>query len=277
MKTRVVKITLSLWIALSMMGVAWSETITINSDPWCPYNCAVDSGKPGYMIEVAKAILEKAGHTVVYENMPWPRCIDFVQKGKIDAIVGATKNEAAACIFPDEEFGFTNICFFVKKGNTWQYQGLDSLKQLKIGIQAEYEYGAALDEYFAQNKNTPQVQEVNADEPLVLNIRKLLKARIDVIPEDKSAFLYTAMQLGVSDQVSLAGSVPIESKEDFESRKVYIAFAPDKASSQAYARLFSEGMRQMRSSGALAQILAKYGLTDWKTDMDAAKAKLGIQ
>jgi polar amino acid transport system substrate-binding protein len=268
---------LGLLVPLFLVIPALGDTITINSDPWCPYNCAVGSDKPGYMIEVAKAIFEKAGYTIKYENMPWPRCIDFVQKGKIDAIVGATKGEAPECLFPDEEFGFTNICFFVKKGNAWQYNGIESVKQLRIGIQADYEYGATLDEYFAQHKNTPNVQEVSADEPLVLNIRKLLKDRIDAIPEDKSAFLYTAMLLGVSDQVALAGATAIESQDDFESRKVYIAFAPGKPNSQAYAKLFSEGVREMRTSGALAQILAKYGLTDWKTDLNDAKAKLGLK
>ncbi len=277
MKKHLFKMCLSIFAFLFLVGPALCETITISSDPWCPYNCAVGSDKPGYMIEVAKTIFEKAGHTIQYENMPWPRCIDFVQKGKIDAIVGAAKGEAEACVFPDEEFGFTNMCFFVKKGNPWQYQNLESLKSLKVGIQAEYEYGSPLDEYFAQHKNTPQVQEVSADEPLVLNIRKLLKDRIDAIPEDKSAFLYTAMLLGVSDQVVLAGATPIESNEDFESRKVYIAFAPNKPNSQAYAKLFSEGINEMRVSGALAQILAKYGLTDWKSDLNAAKSKLGAQ
>lgn len=277
MNKHLLKIGLTLLAAMLFAGPALGDTITVHSDPWCPYNCEAGSDKTGYMIEVAKAIFEKAGHTIKYENMPWTRCLDFVQKGKIDAIVGAAKGEAPACIFPDEEFGFTNICFFVKKGNPWQYQGLDSLKQLKIGIQAEYEYGATLDEYFAKHKNTPHVQEVSADEPLVLNIRKLLKDRIDTIPEDKSAFLYTAMLLGVADQVALAGPTAIESRDDFESRKVYIAFAPGQPNSQAYAKLFSEGIKEMRASGALAQILAKYGLTDWKPDLTAALSKLGNQ
>jgi polar amino acid transport system substrate-binding protein len=275
MRNHLFKMSLSFCALLLLVAPAFGETITINADPWCPYNCAAGAEKPGYMIEVAKAIFEKAGLTIKYENMPWPRCIDFVQKGKIDAIVGATKGEAEGCVFPDEAFGFTNICFFVKKGSAWQYQNLESLKQVKVGIQAEYEYGATLDEYFAQHKNTPQVQEVSADEPLVLNIRKLLKDRIDAIPEDKSAFLYTAMLLGVSDQVTLAGATPIESEEDFESRKVFIAFAPNNPNAKAYAQLFSEGVKEMRASGALTQILAKYGLTDWKADLDAAKTKLG--
>jgi len=60
---------------------------------------------------------------------------------------------------------------------------------VKVGIMADYEYGAGLDAYFEKNGSTNKVQIIRAEEPLVLNVRKLLKGRIDVISEDKSVFI----------------------------------------------------------------------------------------
>jgi len=79
----------------------------------------------------------------------------------------------------------------------------------------DYEYGSELDEYFEKNKDTKMVQIIKAKEPLVLNIRKLLRKRIGVIPEDKAVFISTANSMGVWDKIEDAGIDPINSKEEF--------------------------------------------------------------
>ncbi len=277
MKKPILRILICLAPLLAAANIAAADTITIASDPWCPYNCAQDAENQGYMIEVLKVILTKAGHQLRYENMPWSRCLDHVQKGKIDAVVGATKGEAEGSVFPDEEFGVAQIVFHVKKGNPWRYNGPESLKKVKIGIQADYEYGPVLDNYIAANQNTPNVQPINSDEPLVLNIRKLLKDRIDMIPEDRAVFGYTAKKMGVADQLETAGKREMLTAEDLESSLVYVAFAPGKASSKVYAKLFTDGIREMRTSGELAKILDTYGLTDWKPDLIEIRTKLGLK
>lgn len=120
--------------------------------------------------------------------------------------LGATKAEVPDFIFPEEEFGYSITAFFVKKGNQWLYTGIPSLEGLKVGILDEYEYGAGLDEYFEKNKDTSEAQIVRRDDPVGLNIKKLLKGRIDAFPEDKLVFLYNAKEHGVLDQVEEAGT-----------------------------------------------------------------------
>ncbi|MBT5829568.1 MAG: hypothetical protein HOH77_05165, partial [Candidatus Latescibacteria bacterium] len=48
---------------------AHADEITLVADTWCPYSCDPSSDQPGILIEVAKIILEQAGHTVVYKEM----------------------------------------------------------------------------------------------------------------------------------------------------------------------------------------------------------------
>ena len=109
-----------------------------------------------------------------------------------------------------------------------------------------------------------------------MNIKKLLKGRIDTIPEDKAVFVNMAHKMGVLDQIEEAGADPILNKDDFESLKIYLAFSPKNPNSKDYAKLLSEGIKEMRSSGELQKILAKYGLNDWKENLKAIEKKLGL-
>jgi len=253
-----------------------ADTITIKSDEWCPFNCEPGSDSPGYMIEVARIIFQKAGHTLIYESMPWSRSIDQTRKGNIDAIPGASKGEVPDFIFPDEEFGASMTYFFVKKGTSWKYKDVSSLAKVRIGVQDDYEYGEGIDEYIEKNKNTTSVQAVKSEDPVSLNLKKLIKGKIDAVPEDKLVFLYNAKKMGVLDQVEEVGVIPTLNMEDFEATKVYIAFSPANPKSVEYAKLLSNGIKEMRASGELQKILDKYGLADWKKELDVLRNGLGL-
>lgn len=253
-----------------------ADTITVKADAWCPFNCEPGSDDPGYMIEVARIIFQKAGHELVYGNMPWSRSIDHARKGKIDAIPGASKGEVPDFVFPEEEFGASMTYFFVRKGSAWRFKGVDSLAGIRIGVQDDYEYGGGVDEYIEKNRETLSVQVVKSDDPVTLNIKKLLKGNIDAYPEDKLVFLYNAKSMGILDQVEEAGMIPVESQEDLESTKIYLAFSPANPKSARYAEILSAGIREMRASGELQQILGQYGLKDWKEELDGLKKNLGM-
>ena len=132
-------------------ATAFPDTILLKSDTWCPYNCALDAKLPGYTIEIARKIFEKAGHKLEYEITPWSRALKLVKEDDITAVVGVTRNEAPELIFPEQEFGISDIFFFKRKGFDWVFSGTASLKSVRVGIMGDYEYGAELDEYFRKN------------------------------------------------------------------------------------------------------------------------------
>lgn len=259
-------------VLLLLPARTFADTILLKSDVWCPYNCAPDAKLTGYAVEIAERILEKAGHTLKYETAPWSRALKLVKDGDISAIIGVTRNEAPELIFPEQEIGISVIHFFKRKGYPWNFAGTESLRDVNVGIMADYEYGAELDAYFEKNKGTNRVQVIKSNTPLVLNIKKLLGERIDVVPEDKAAFIETANSMGVLDRIEDAGVDPITSKAALDESFVYIAFSPKHPKSMEYARLISEGIAQMRASGELSKILAKYKLRDWREEYkDAIK------
>lgn len=65
-------------------GIGFADTIHLRADVWCPYNCEQGSTLPGYIIEAASLIFEKAGHKIDYQTLNWSRTIREVHQGVID-------------------------------------------------------------------------------------------------------------------------------------------------------------------------------------------------
>lgn len=236
---------------------SFAETITIVADEWPPYNGEPESELPGYGIEIAKKVFEEAGHKIEYKIVPWARALKETKAGKYTALIGATKDEVPDYIFPDEEFGISENSFFIKKGKDWEFKGVDSLKSVKIGLIKGYAYGESLDAFFELNKKNSDY--VHGKDPLLLNIKKLLAGRIDVIVEDRNVFAQKLKEMGITDKIVRAKSV----KDQTDSR-IYIAFTPKNKNSKEYAEIFTKGIRRLKKSGDLQKILDKYGLKYWK-------------
>lgn len=245
-------------LTLLLTSLSRADTITLVADEWCPINCQPDAAQPGYAVEIAGQIFEKAGHKVEYKTLNWSKSIEDARKGLYDGIIGAAKEEAEDFVFPETEIGATANSFFVVKQSDWSFENLDSLGHVCTGIIKSYEYGDEFDEYFARNKDNPQkVQEVSGDNPLEKNLRKLVGGRIDVVIEDRPVADYTIKRLGFQEQIKYAGN-------DGEPTDFFIAFSPRNPKAAEYAALFSKGLEELRDNGRLLTILSEYGLQDWR-------------
>ncbi|GGX66779.1 substrate-binding periplasmic protein [Saccharospirillum salsuginis] len=236
-------------------SVAWSDTITIRADSWCPMNCEPGTTQPGYMIEFAREIAEQNGHSVDYQTMPWRRAVDSVREGQFDCVVGAYVEDAPDFRFPDEHWGLDQTAVYAKADSDFAYDGLDSLQGEKIGVIGGYAYSDAFDAFAEQNPDV--VQWLNADNALENNIRKVLAGRLTATLESPAVMGHKLKSMGVQSQMKRVGYLG-------EGSEMYIACSPAKAATAGYVTMFSEGTRQLRDSGRLQEILADYGLEDWK-------------
>jgi len=253
--------TLLLACMLLMTEARWAsaDTISIRADAWPPYNGDPASETPGYGIEILKAIFSKGGHTIDYQTIPWTRALADVKSGKFDGAIGASTEDGAGCLFPKEPIGFMDTQVFAKKGSAWTYTGIDSLKSIKLGAIADYDYGMPeLNKYIKEKAGTDAVQLMTGDDALEKNISKLQAGRIDVLVEAEAVVKWTLKKMGLpEDALIKAGSLGAPSE-------IYVVFAPTKPSSQGYADTYDKGIGELRSSGDLKKILDKYGIKDWK-------------
>lgn len=237
---------------------AENETIVLGADIWCPVNCAPNSERPGYMIEIAQKIFKEQMVNVEYRVMPWSRAIVEAEKGNIQAIVGAFKGDAPHFVYPQEELGLIGNSFFTHVYNSWHFQGIDSLEQIVLGTIKDYEYGDTVNQYVANKKNAGKIVEMTGDKNVLSrSMDMLISNRIDVIVESDVVFWYQAKKANLVDSVKFAGQAS-------KPTKVYIAFAPNSEISMKYAKILSDGVVNLRASGELKKIMSKYGLQDWQ-------------
>lgn len=248
------QISISVLLALSFSLHA--AEVSIRADEWYPFNGDPSSKMPGFMIEIAETILKKHGHTVDYKNMPWERSIDMVRKGKFDCVVGATEDETPDFVFPTVSLGQDSTKFFAKNDSNWKYNGVDSLKLVRLALISGYDYGDEISNYVEAQKGTDRVQMLSGNNALDQNIKKLLAGRLDVVAESPMVMNAKLQEMKLSGKLIAVGDLD-------EPYDLYIACSPAKQSSKVYAELLSKGMDELRASGELKAILDKYGLEDW--------------
>ena len=230
------------------------ERIVLKADPWCPYNCDPNSEKPGYMVEIARAVFEPLGYEVVYEVQNWARSLLEASRGKIDGVIGASVDDFPVGVFPENTLGVANNVLFVINNNPWRYEGPRSLDGVEVALINSYDYG----EIGEIVKDNGDPHYVSGEYALELSIKQLQRGYVDALLDDVNVVNYKLKDMGLESEV-----VQASGKSGEAELPLYISFSPEKESSVEYARILSEGVQELRSSGELSKILARYGLKDW--------------
>ncbi|MDO6685617.1 MULTISPECIES: substrate-binding periplasmic protein [unclassified Agarivorans] len=248
-------------VSLVLAGLPWqlqanqTEQLTFAADRWCPFNCKPNSRLPGYAIEIIQRAFSPK-YQVNFREMPWTRALRHSEKGVYQGVIGAVNGEAEGFIYPSEAIGRATQVLVMRNDSTWQYQGIESLEELRIAVIANYDYGPAIDSYVSAKQHKRNLVTVRSDQPLVKMHKLLQEGRIDGYIEDKSVASYYSHQQGDNQKIRFA--------KEFESSLVYIAFSPSNPQSRALSSQLSEAIVAMRETGELEKILARYGLEDWQ-------------
>lgn len=226
-----------------------------------------ESGRKGFMVEIAELALTRAGYLVSFEAVPWSRALMNAESGACDGVVGIYFSQARMKQFvvPDEELGVSVNNLFVRKDSNWTYAGVESLSTMVLGTIANYDYGE-LNPYIdkLRREHSQWLHVGTGNNALQKNLRMLLANRISVLIEDPVVVNHVAREIGLDQTIRLAGNV--------EPRNpVGIAFSSKNPKSEEYAQTLSDGIRKLRKSGELQAILAKYYVSDWKTSGSARK------
>lgn len=239
-------------------GTVQADVVTLRADEWCPYNCVPGSDRPGYMIEIAQEIFNRAGHQVDYQALNWMRSIAETRTGRYTAIVGAIAEEAPDFIYPNEPQGMSSDGFARRKGATFRYTGQAAFEGLTLGAIRGYDYHEGVDAYIKKHgSDRSRVQLTAGDDALQQNLKKLATGRVDIVVDDQNVLRLAIQDLGLGDQLEIADS-------DGAPEPAYIAFSPANDKASEYAALLAEGINDLRASGRLAEILGRYGLADWR-------------
>jgi len=236
---------------------AGAQTLTVRADAWCPYNCEPGSEKPGFMIEIAREALAPHGIAVDYDTLPWTRALLAAADGEIGAAVGANAADGEGLLLHARPFGRSETVFVVRRGETFPYARPEDLGGRSLAVIRDYSYGEVLDAFLEAASATPdRVQVASGETALLQNLRKLQAGRVDVVLEDRAVAQFAIAEGGLGDA--------FEFVESGKADLLFLALAPGREESPRIAGLLDAGIEELRRSGRLAEILARYGVADWE-------------
>lgn len=251
----------SVWIGVLLLLMTVSaqsqEVIYMGSDEWLPYVGTQE--KRGYMIEVADAIFKKRGFKIQITSYPWPRTLQMVRKGSLNAAPGMQKNQAPDFVIPDEPLGIDDAAFFVHQSDPWKFNNIESLNDKLLGIIKDYTYEKEIDAYISDNfADNRRIHVAHGDDPYEQMVKLLQAKRVDLIVANPNVFNYKLSMMGLNS--SDYKMIPIPNSVNY----VYIGFSPALKQSNEYSSILSTGIAEMRKSGQLGKLLIKYNVKDWK-------------
>jgi len=241
-----------------------AEELIIAADRWCPYNCdAADEESPGFMVELAQVIFARHGIAVRYQELPWSRAIQQASENKIQGLIAATELSIAdlevPLVFAEEEQALMHTRFFTLGTSQWLYRGVESLPGITLAVVQGYDYGPDIVAYLdAHREDKKKVLTITGNDTASRAIKLLMAGRVDVVLEDEAVFRYNAAQVNF-DGFRLASLDSVGPK----TNPLYLGLSPSGRAAD-YARMLTQGMRELRASGELTKILTRYGLEDWK-------------
>ncbi|MFY2507576.1 transporter substrate-binding domain-containing protein [Vibrio pectenicida] len=225
---------------------SFAATVTAAQDPWAPF-VQKDTSRPGVSVEILTEALKSQGYEVDFKIMPWTRALNEVKDGRIDLLVATwfTK-ERTSFLNYSEPYLENSLKFIKRKGDAFEYNGMDSLSGKTIGIIRNYGYG---DDFLgASNFKKPEAND------LVSNAKKLIAKRIDLTLEDelvaKSTLSGAGMNVADFEFTNNALSV----------NPLHVTSGLKNSNNGKYIDAFNKGLAEIKANGTFDKILAKYGI-----------------
>lgn len=250
--TRVVLILLIALLAVAVRGaIADRPVVKLVADEWCPFNCRPDSKTPGMLVEIAREALATQGYQVEYKEMPWPRAIYDVSKGRYHGIIGTGRDETPEFHFPDQPLAYAGHSIFTRPEHTWRYTGLPSLDEVRLGVIQDYSYGGLWKDYVQANrKDSEKLVILSGKKPLVRLIKLLQLGRTDAIAAEERVLAHHFRSQGRPNPLRNAGMAYRE--------PLYVAFSPSHPDGEKMAKALSAGLSELEITGRLQDIIDAY-------------------
>jgi polar amino acid transport system substrate-binding protein len=238
----VVAVTLGL---LATVGRA--DTFTAAGDPYPPYG---DPKNPngGLGLEIMRAAFKTQGHEMSMEYVPWARAESGVKNGTYDILPFTWRTDARAKVLLfSASYAVGNVRFIKRKGDPFEFHGLESLNGKLVGTIRGYGYSDAF------GASTAFQRESGND--LMTNIKKLLRQRIDLTLEDE---IVARSIISANDPEALKHIEFV--KTPLSVNPLYITAGMQNPKAQEIISSFNKGLEVIKANGTYDKISKEYGM-----------------
>ncbi|MEN9465377.1 MAG: hypothetical protein RL217_1558 [Pseudomonadota bacterium] len=238
-----------LWLHLLSYS-AQAQELHLGATQWCPYTCE-KTPEQGILTAYVTALLAKQNINVTITFGPWTRITKSVQAGELDGLVTQTRSEAPEQWTTQIPIILHQNCFYTRSDSTWRYQGIDSLKSLRLGIVDNYGYEDKLDLYLQSQKNKNSEVTAITGEDLTIRLYKMLQAkRLDLYLSNDLVNDWELKQHQVQEPVREAGCAGSEA--------IYFSLHPRTANAKEILKRFDQEQEKPENQKFKNDLIKKY-------------------
>lgn len=242
---------LGVLLLLPVFATAGDKTLVIGVDErdWIGHYSWVGDELTGIDAALVREVAGRMGYEVTFKPYPWARVIMMVKEGSLDGVLdlAPTPKRRAFMHYVKTPVSAEAAVFWVKRGNTFDYQGSFD-KSMRLGLMNGSDWSGR----FAR-EGTPTVERFKSVKAAFLS---LLNGRIDAFGGYYAPTQAEVEQLGLVGQVEPADYV-------LNYLPYYIAFSM-KPGHAVLAESFGEALRAYYDSPEYTELLEKYGITGRK-------------
>ena len=222
------------------------DSITLGNGEWKPYQ-SKGLKHFGYASQIVSEAFASQGIEVKYKFYPWARALESAKKGAVDGtfLWGHKKERENDFLFSDPIVDVTYVFFYLKKKG-FDWQDIEDLKDLNVGVTIKYSYGNAFDK--GKERKLFKADSSKDDET---NFKKLLKGRIDVTPNDLDAGLSILRRNHSKEEME---SVAYH-KKPVRSTPHYLMISKKNPKAEDILSRFNKGLKKLKDSGRFKEIV----------------------
>lgn len=232
------------------------KSLVLAGDYWCPYNCDTDDEDKGFLVELAARALYIYGIDVEYRIMPWHEALEKACSGEVDGVLGISSVEGKSLIKTSNPIEFSAMHAFTRSDTTWQFDGISSLKGMKLGVIMDYTLDDDINGYVSMNFPAKPDAFLIEDgkHAVVESIANLIDGDVDVFIEDRRVVNFYINNNGLASYIRDAG------KTHKKSLPVHIALSVNLPKARKYIKYLEEGIASLRATGEYDDLREKYDM-----------------
>lgn len=225
----------------------YAEKVTGAMSEWPPY-FGDQLKHRGLATEIINQAMKGQNYELGVDFIPWDRAMKDTKASRTDILLGVWFSEARAKDYYYSDPYFTNRIILIKlSDNKFEYEGLESLKDKKVGTLRNYYYSKS----FIDANNFKKLESSN----LISNLKKLAAGRIDFAVADEYVARYV-----ISDKMPKTKGTFDFTKNSIEEKPLHITVSRSNPKGKELISNFNKALKKMQENGSYDRIIKDYGL-----------------
>jgi len=215
-----------------------------------PYEMVIDAQLTGLHIDLIREVTGKIGRQAHFVTLPWKRCLQYMEKGKVDALSYMYKTperEAYTHYLEGNILSSSKIGFIINEDRKDEIRfngNLQDLAPYSFGLERGFNYGVRFEQ-----ADLPYKMKFDSIEEIT---NQLILRRLDIGLYFNDVYHYRRLNDGHFKKILFLKPLLFEQAS-------YLGFSRSKSEGRL-AQQFAEVMTTFKHSAEYLAILRKYGL-----------------